>query len=54
MRVALPAGLRVLFAVLRSRRLSDFLDVPSDERMPVRAKYDALANIFRRRTRPIR
>jgi hypothetical protein len=52
--VALPAGAMTLYAVLRSRRLSDFLDALSDERMPVRAKYAALANVFRRRTRPIR
>ncbi|MGB7933357.1 MAG: CorA family divalent cation transporter [Gammaproteobacteria bacterium] len=52
--VALPATAMTLYAVLRSRRLSDFLDALSDERKPVRAKYDALANVFRRRSRPIR
>jgi len=30
------------------------LDALSDERKPVQAKYDALANVFRRRSRPIR
>jgi Mg2+ and Co2+ transporter CorA len=52
--VALPAAAMTLYAVLRSRRLSDFLDALSDERKPVQAKYDALANVFRRRSRPIR
>jgi hypothetical protein len=52
--VALPTGALTLYAVLRSRRLSDFLDALSDERMPLRAKYDALANVFRRRSRPNR
>jgi hypothetical protein len=51
MLVALPAGLMALYAVLRSRRLSDFLDALSDERVPVRAKYAALANVFRKRSR---
>jgi type IV secretory pathway VirB3-like protein len=51
MLVALPVGLMALYAVLQSRRLSDFLDALSDERMPVQAKYDALANVFRRRSR---
>ncbi len=54
MLVALPTAAMTLYAVLRSRRLSDFFDALSDERMPVRAKYAALANVFRRRTRPIR
>jgi hypothetical protein len=53
MLIALPAALVTLYAVLRSRRLSDFLDVLSDERMPVRAKCTALANVFRRHPRPI-
>ncbi len=45
----LPALFITVFAVLRSRRLSDLLDVLSDERMPARSKYAALGNIFRRR-----
>jgi len=52
--VALPATAMTLYAVLRSRRLSDFLDALSDERKPVRAKYEALTNVFRRRSRPAR
>jgi hypothetical protein len=54
MLIALPAALVTLYAVLRSRRLSDFLDALSDERMPLRSKYAALANVFRRHPRPIR
>ncbi len=52
--VAIPAGIVTLYAVLRSRRLSDFLDALSDERLPLRAKYQALANVFRRHPKPIR
>jgi len=52
--VAVPATAMTLYAVLRSRRLSDFLDALSDERKPARAKYDALVNVIRPRSRPIR
>ncbi len=44
-----PAVLVTFFAILRSRRLSDLLDVLSNERVPARAKYAALGNIFRKR-----
>ena len=52
--VTLPCGLLALFAVGRSRRLSDFLDALADERLAVRAKYIALENVFRKRTRTLR
>jgi Mg2+ and Co2+ transporter CorA len=52
--VALPATAMTLYAVLRSRRLSDFLDALSDERKLARAKYDALVNVFRPRSPPMR
>jgi hypothetical protein len=45
----LPAILITFFAVLRSRRLSDLLDVLSNERMPARVKCAALRNIFHKR-----
>lgn len=44
-----PAVLVTFFAVLRSRRLSDLLDVLSNERASLRDKYAALARIFRKR-----
>ncbi len=52
--VAMPAGLLALYAVSKSRRLSDFLDALSDERLSVRAKYVSLENIFRKRSRSVR
>lgn len=52
--VALPSGLLGLYAVGKSKRLSDFLDALSDERLSLRTKYVALENVFRKRTRPLR
>jgi hypothetical protein len=49
--VALPSGLLALYAVIRSRRLSDFLDALADERLPVRSKLSALRNVFNPHTR---
>ena len=45
----LPTLFITVFAVLRSRRLSDLLDILSDERMPARSKYSAVGNVFRKR-----
>ncbi len=50
--VAVPAGLLALFALLRSRRLSDFFDALADERMSMRARLASLAKVFRRAERP--
>ncbi|MBS0353757.1 MAG: hypothetical protein JSR83_07620 [Proteobacteria bacterium] len=38
----------VLFAVARSKRLSDFLEALSDERLPRQAKWTALGRVFNR------
>ena len=38
----------VLFAVARSKRLSDFLEAMSDERLPLRAKWASLSRVFRK------
>jgi len=50
--VAVPTGLLALFAVLRSRRLSDFLDALADERLSARAKLVVLTKVLRRGDRP--
>ena len=47
--IAVPATLLTLYAVLRSKRLSDFLETLSDDRLSMRAKYRALGSIFRDR-----
>ena len=38
----------VLFAVARSKRLSDFLEAMSDERLDGHAKWSSLARVFRK------
>lgn len=52
--VAVPSGLLALYAVQKSRRLSDFLDALADERLPARSKLIALQNVFRKRARSLR
>ena len=49
--VAVPATLLTLYTVMRSRRLSDFLDALSNDRTALGAKLAALANVWRRRLR---
>ena len=44
-----PAILVTFFAILRSRRLSDLLDVLSDERVRAKTKYAAVGKVFVRR-----
>jgi Mg2+ and Co2+ transporter CorA len=38
----------VLFTVARSKRLSDFLEALSDERLNLQAKWSAFIQVFRR------
>ncbi|MGB0127438.1 MAG: hypothetical protein WBP72_07350 [Rhodocyclaceae bacterium] len=47
--VLIPAAFLTFYAVLRSRRLSDFMEALSDDRLPPRAKLSALARVWRRR-----
>jgi Mg2+ and Co2+ transporter CorA len=49
---AVPTTALVFFAVARSKRLSDFLEALSDERLPARAKLASLAGVWRHRPRP--
>jgi hypothetical protein len=39
------------YTVVKSKRMSDFLDVLSDERVPIKAKFAALLDIWRARPR---
>ena len=52
--VGVPCVLLAFYVIVKSKRLSDFLDDLSDERLSLRSKLVALGNVFRRRTRPIR
>jgi biopolymer transport protein ExbB/TolQ len=52
--VGVPSVVLAFFVILKSRRLSDFLDALSDERVSLRSKSVAAENIFRKRTKPVR
>jgi len=52
--VGIPSVLLAFYVILKSKRLSDFLDALSDERLSLRSKTVAAENIFRRRTRAVR
>ncbi len=46
-----PAIWLIVYFVVRSKRLSDFLEALSDERLPARAKLAAVADVWRARPR---
>ena len=48
--VLIPTTLLTGYSIARSRRLADFLEALSDERLPARAKLAALAGVWRRRS----
>ena len=52
--VGVPSVLLAIYVILKSKRLSDFLDALSDERLSLRSKSVALENVFRKRTKPVR
>ena len=52
--VGIPSVMLAFYVILKSKRLSDFLDALSDERLSVRSKSVAAENIFRKRTKPVR
>ncbi len=43
-----PTTLLILFAILKSKKLSDFLEALSDERLPLSGKYEVLAQLWRK------
>ncbi|MBL8529395.1 MAG: hypothetical protein JNL68_17055 [Burkholderiales bacterium] len=52
--VGVPSVVLAFYVILKPKRLSDFLDALSDERLSLLSKTVAAENIFRRRTRPVR
>jgi CorA-like Mg2+ transporter protein len=52
--VGIPSVMLACYVILKSKRLSDFLDALSDERLSLRSKTVAAENIFRRRTKSVR
>ncbi len=46
--VMVPTTWLTIYTIVKSKRLSDFLEALSDERLTMRAKLDALLNVWRR------
>jgi hypothetical protein len=51
--VFVPIVALTFYTIAKSKRLSDFLDALSDERLPHKVKLDALINVWRRRPRAL-
>ena len=45
--VLIPTGAVTFYTLVKSKRLSDFLEAISDERLPASAKFKALADVWR-------
>ena len=52
--VLMPVTALTFYTILKSKRLSDFLESLSDERLPAAAKLDSLLNVWRRTPKSIR
>lgn len=50
--VFVPTALLTLYTVIKSKRLSEFLDALSDERLGTRQKWRILLKVWKRRPRP--
>jgi hypothetical protein len=46
--VLIPTGFITFYTIVKSKRLSDFLEAISDERLPARAKFRSLVDIWRK------
>ena len=49
--VLVPVTALTFYTIMKSKRLSDFLESLSDERLPAAAKVDSLVNVWRREPR---
>ena len=47
--VFVPVAFLTFYTIVKSRRLSDFLDVLSDERVSARDKFIALIDVWRKK-----
>ncbi|TMG85068.1 MAG: hypothetical protein E6H78_08105 [Betaproteobacteria bacterium] len=50
--VLIPTTVLTFYTIVKSKRLSDFLEALSDERMPTAAKFKSLLDVWRRAPRP--
>ena len=49
--VLVPTVVLTFYTIVKSKRLSDFLEALSDERLPAGAKYQSLLDVWRREPR---
>src|SRR5580765_787815 len=52
--VLIPVTVITFYTIAKSKRLSDFLEAISDERLPARAKLRSLLDVWRKDQRPPR
>jgi hypothetical protein len=50
--VLIPVGAITFYTLVKSKRLSDFLEAISDERLPARAKLGSLLDVWRSNGKP--
>ena len=50
--VLVPVAALTFYTIVKSKRLSDFLEALSDERMPAKAKFGSLVDVWRAAPRP--
>jgi CorA-like Mg2+ transporter protein len=50
--VLIPVTILTLYTIVKSKRLSDFLEALSDERMPAAGKFKSLVDVWRKAPRP--
>ena len=46
--VLVPTTVLTFYTIVKSKRLSDFLEALSDERLPASAKFQSLVDVWRR------
>jgi len=50
--VLIPVTILTLYTIVKSKRLSDFLEALSDERMPAAGKFKSLLDVWKKAPRP--
>jgi len=45
--VLIPTAALTFYTIVKSKRLSDFLEALSDERLPASAKFQSLVDVWR-------
>ncbi len=50
--VLIPVTALTFYTIVKSKRLSDFLEALSDERMPAAGKFSSLIDVWRKAPRP--